>query len=475
MQKMQFPGQQSWHIDLPLCCTLCFAALAASMAIWIGGDSLQQDPDSYAQLAETLVETGTLGIKDADGVVHSTAYRPPLYPWLLSWSVTQGKLSIIAVALFHIAMMCVLSVTVFDIARRLQMAWPWIPAMLVCIDPLMIKATQQIMTELLATTLAALVWWLWLVLWPPSSMTCLVTESKTRSKLQWISLYGLGLVFGLSILARPTAAIWVAMFSLCMIRVGCICWRRRLLDVITVSIVVAICVVPWTVRNWAQLGQPIWGTTHGGYTLMLANNPSLYHHFKANGADRDWRTESFHHAWALRGKFTKEELLSDEHWIGKPAILLPNLQSDSSSLTVYSLGELHDDALAYEVAHHTIHQDLKTFAKSCIYRLGWFWSCWPNGVGKAQTAVIGTWYAGLFALALMGLRKACANFESFVVSWLPVLTLMIVLSCVHSAYWSNMRMRCPLMPCIYMLAVVALRSQIRIETCERNSTDCTSD
>ena len=33
---------------------------------------------------------------------------------------------------------------------------------------------------------------------------------------------------------------------------------------------------PWMVRNTLVLGEPVWTTTHGGYTLALANNPVYY-------------------------------------------------------------------------------------------------------------------------------------------------------------------------------------------------------
>ena len=33
---------------------------------------------------------------------------------------------------------------------------------------------------------------------------------------------------------------------------------------------------PWALRNARALGEPVWTTTHGGYTLALANNPTYY-------------------------------------------------------------------------------------------------------------------------------------------------------------------------------------------------------
>lgn len=435
---------------------LLFAALVAMVGWKFGGDSLQQDPDAYAQLAVTWAEVGTLAVKAPDGTVHPTAYRPPLYPWLLSWLVTDGRLNLAAVFVFHMLLICVLSVTVWDIARRLQIGWPWLPAMLVCIDPLMIRASQQVMTELLATTLAVVVWWLWLVLGADNSVCGPSAQSTGRSKTQCIALYLIGIFFGLSTLARPTAAIWAAVFVVCMLRFGCCCWKRRLIDIAAVIVGVVAVVLPWVARNWTQLGQPIWGTTHGGYTLLLANNPSLYHHFRFNGADRNWKTDSFHQAWAVRGKFDSQQLLQDEFWLSHSTSDRSDPSTSNSGMTVYSLGEVNDDKLAYEVAKHTIQNDPSTFAKSCVYRLAWFWSCWPNGVGKLQTAAIGTWYGVVFVLAAMGFRRMLSGCEKFLAGWLPAVALVLVLSAVHSVYWSNMRMRCPLMPCVYLLAVVGL-------------------
>ena len=62
--------------------------IARGLVIGFAGDSLQQDPDSYRVLAETWAETGTFGFVD-EGTEkpRATAFRPPLYPWLLGWFV----------------------------------------------------------------------------------------------------------------------------------------------------------------------------------------------------------------------------------------------------------------------------------------------------------------------------------------------------------------------------------------------------
>jgi len=39
---------------------------------------------------------------------------------------------------------------------------------------------------------------------------------------------------------------------------------------------------------------------------------------------------------------------------------------------------------------------------------------------------------------------------------LPGVTLLVTLTLIHLVYWSNMRMRAPLMPMVYLLAAFQL-------------------
>jgi hypothetical protein len=214
----------------------------------------------------------------------------------------------------------------------------------------------------------------------------------------------------------------------------------------------------------------------------LANNPSLYQHFINNGPSRSWDAESFHAAWANRGIVQHEALSGSANWLN------PELKADSRSgedgnsakgpqpdktsaareQPVHSLGELADDSLAYELAIQTIKSDPKTFILSCLYRLSWLWAWWPNGAGKLASLAIGSWYGTVLVLAIIGLYQLLGRGDSQaslnwlsrriieVGPWLPGLALIIVLSIVHCVYWSNMRMRAPAMPCVYLLALSSL-------------------
>ena len=108
---------------------------------------------------------------------------------------------------------------------------------------------------------------------------------------------------------------------------------------------------PWAIRNQLQFGRPIVTTTHGGYTLLLANNPEFYQWLRSGPWGSVWRADQFNADWNRR----------------KPA------------------DELQADRLAYAEAWQTIRREPGTFAYSCLVRLGRFWSPLPHQVTADET------------------------------------------------------------------------------------------
>lgn len=459
-----------------LCGIVLLVRTCSGLAGW---QSLQEDPDAYAQLAVSLADDGVLGFA-GNGSVRPSAFRPPLYPWLLSWMVSDSKLLPAGVFVMHLGMALAIAILAYSIARKLGLRWPWCAGLLVTVDPVLIRAGQQVMTELLATFLAALAWWLWLTVLPKKS----AGESKYPTTQQVVSkfgaLLGLGLVLGLSSLARPAAVPWAVVCIVSMWWLGYISRKHKLINLFVVTCGVLVCLLPWTLRNLTALGRPIWATTHGGYTLLLANNPSLYQHFSQHGPSRAWNAESFHNAWANRGIVDREALLQRNYWLnGSTQRETGVIQSDinnavagtNSDRVLFSLGELADDRLAYELALQTICTDPSTFVLSCCYRLSWLWACWPHGAGYLATRVIGLWYGTVFLLATKGflelLYRAVSSHEcdlnhrkATLSKWLPGLALIVVLSGMHCVFWSNMRMRAPAMTCVYLLALIPVAKRI---------------
>jgi hypothetical protein len=223
--------------------------------------------------------------------------------------------------------------------------------------------------------------------------------------------------------------------------------------------------VPWAVRNRVVLGSTIWTTTHGGYTLLLANNPVLYEHFEVNGGTRTWDEERFHQRWSERNSGDPRQW---QYW---DAV---NLDAKSTSpIDELKVDEVTDDRLANQSAWATIGRSPIRFAKASAIRIGWFWAFWPASeqASLPLRIAIGGWYALIFILFAYGcicgvLSWWFRRFDgSTAYRWLPAISLVIGLTSVHAVYWSNMRMRAPLIP---IVAIVAAWAIVSLGTRDRN-------
>jgi len=101
--------------------------------------------------------------------------------------------------------------------------------------------------------------------------------------------------------------------------------------------------------------------------------------------------------------------------------------------------------------------------------MSWFWAVTPYRSGATSWTVmaVGLWYCLLFGGIVVagfggiyfgsvragGLWTAYSQSLGF---WIPGFSLVVSLQLVHSFYWSNMRMRAPLMPILYVFLAVAV-------------------
>lgn len=469
-----------------------------------------KDPDDYGRLALNLVREFTFGYpveaKDTESGkegAHPTAYRPPLYPSLLTPAVlpdllkgrpsSQAKLDPFVVVGIHILMGLITIGLVYYIAWRLDFRWAWVPALAVAADPILLFWSGEMMTETMITLLAVWAWALYLMLVRPNIGEVGRRVFGVQMSLR-VSLV-LGMVLGMAVLTRPTMLPWAVLMIVSLSFRGSDAGNR--VSMITAALIVmSVINAAWMVRNKQQLGRPIWTTTHGGYTLLLANNPLIYKHFKNKGSDRNWDAEEFHKHWAKRRGGNPSD----------PGFWNTELPAGPAEDT--DIRELEDDRLAQEAAIATIKADPQTFIVSCVYRAGWLWAPYPADLGNnsSQTAeqkaasepddsrepstssepakpneatagdetpghglksihqnllqnlkktsvkqlVIGVWYGCWFVMALAGvlwLREAVTSRV-----WLMPILLVLSLTAIHMIYWSNMRMRAPMMPVVYMLA-----------------------
>ena len=394
---------------------------------------LNADPDAYRSIGETLASTGVYGIAGTDGDARPTAFRPPLYPYVLSWMAKDGQLPSISVALLHVMLGALTVMLTFLTGRnvfpdrRNAVACCFASAVLVAIDPILLQQSTLIMTETLAAALVSIIGWWWV-------SRCVVPWTKS-------SLFVLGILLALAYLCRPTFLVWA------LLLLGVVLFRRSESWTISIgrTVVVAIplvtAVLGWTIRNQNNLGHPILATTHGGYTLLLANNPLFYSHLQSGNAGSVWDAEPFLVAYSHRydGDPNAESFWNHD-W-----------QRTKTPVPVES--EYADDRVSYDAAIATIRRQKNVFLWSCFVRLGRLWSPLPHhrpDRSRGAVYAVAAYYVVLSISLFVGVFRLYQS--STVAFWWPTITLVIALSAVHAIYWSNLRMRAPAVP---LLAIVA--------------------
>jgi 4-amino-4-deoxy-L-arabinose transferase-like glycosyltransferase len=396
--------------------------------------ALDSDPDGYRQLAENLAQRGVFGYGDTP-----TAYRPPLYPLVLvplvaapAWKAAIGAL--------HILMGTAAVGLVYCLAKRWGLRrFAVIAAVFVAVDPLLLVQSTLVMTETLAALLVVVA-------------LLALTEAARRPDVLRVALAG-GAV-ALASLCRPTFLPWSALCALV------VPWfaetRRKRLKILAVYLLAAAGVFsPWMLRNLVHFGRPIVGTTHGGYTLLLANNPWFYEHLRSGAWGSVWMADEL-----------------DQWWITQASRATP-------------AKELEADRLAYREAWETIRRQPGMFFIASLIRVAWLWSPLPHRVDpEEQTAeqlaryAVGLWYSVELILAAAGivailrrnpqpegpgpltLDSRPSTLDSRLstlaprpsTTWIWGALLAIVFTAVHSIYWTNLRMRAPIMPVVALAA-----------------------
>jgi hypothetical protein len=469
------------------------ASVVRGAALFVNQSQLTADPDAYREIARGLTVCKTFGIVSFDpttrlATASPTAFRPPLYPWLLSWFTNaDGTLSNEAVACLHLFLGVFTVAMTYLVARRMlvrqaaknasvtgelaansasspespvQTSRPeWWPAIfaagLVMVDPLLIQSSTLVMTETLATALVIVVLWFWLNLtetWQPAE------ASREASSKRWlVSSLLLGIALSLAFLCRPTFIVWPVLLGAYSLVIAIV--RRSRLPVISLAVtlsVVALAVGGWTLRNFNQLGRPIWATTHGGYTLLLGNNPPFYEHLRTTGASnvpfwrRNWDPQFFFDRWAQRDEADPR---TPEFWNAT--------QSQTPLRGVVPISnELTEDRLAYETAKATIQRDSSGFLLACRWRLERLFSPLPLQTSDRPSKMlwmVGAFYTFTFILIAIGLWRIGRRLLE--PTWAPAIALWVALATVHTFYWTDMRMRAPAVPVLSILAAASVATR----------------
>jgi hypothetical protein len=302
------------------------------------------------------------------------------------------------------------------------------------------------------------------------SLWCLARFDGAPS---WFNAGLAGGAMGLAALCRPTFLPWLGLVAVAMFVVrarNAECrfhnsesfWsgiHRRISHAAALAIVAAVVVAPWVIRNQRELGRPIVTTTHGGYTLWLGNNLSFYDWLRNSKSDLPWDVER-----DRTGAHRQEEALIR-------IALLINSDPDVRATDLSS--EMAGDSFERQLAIKAIENDPAGFAHACAYRLRQLWSPLPNKLTADESTsrtllryATAAWYGGVYVLAAVGIWRL--RWKLLARPWIWGVLLCLTFTAVHTFYWSNLRMRAPLMPFVAIVAAVGLvrtRTNTKGKTC----------
>jgi hypothetical protein len=458
---------------------LAFALVVRGGVLFAMREKLADDPDAYRRIAENLLADGVFSMDEPpaedelriefDASVPPslrpgktpTAYRPPLYPVVLSnLAAADGvHVSLGKVAGLHLLLGVGTVWLTWLLARRLQIAncklqianWgdggsapaaglthptrmTLVAGVIVACDPILLNQSALVMTETLATFLAVLSLW------------CLARFDGQRS---WFNAGLAGGAMGLAVLCRPTFLPWVGLVAVGMVLVrGRIAnfklqnancksgWADvgwRVVNCAALLGVAALVVSPWVIRNQRVFGKPIVTTTHGGYTLWLGNNSSFYNWVLHDESGLPWSAEDhdieFH-------------LVASEVYYQLPT-------------------EVARDDCFCSIATGVMKENPSACLWACCYRLCELWSPLPNRLTAEESTgrrllryAVAGWYCGVYLLAAVGIWRL--RWQFIKPPWVWGVLLCVAFTGVHAFYWSNLRMRAPLMPFVAVVAAATL-------------------
>lgn len=538
----------------PLITILAATALLRILVIVLGWQGLSDDPDAYDRIAQAMARTGTLGVAAEDGSVVPTAFRPPLYPTLLaiirSVMITvddefldpaspRGQIVLRqVVAVLHLLLGLLTVAATYFTARR----WLTAPTMrtppnadaaeapavsdgspgpradraavtaaalaatFVAIDPILLQSSVRLMTETLATALAAVALSLWPRLTDSLAATARHPHQAGRTPQLAFQALWLGVVLGLAYLCRPTFIVWS--FLLIAYLIGwsvATRWRsipatpspaQILATAGVLALVGGTFLGGWTWRNLRQFGHPIWATSHGGYTLLLGNNPPFFDYVRSGPIGVAWDPSEFFRAWRKRELADPRQ---QPFWTDGPdsaAAIAANPNWADEQPPPYD--EVAQDRLAYETAKAAIRADFSGFLKSCVWR----WTrllgpmpqqptpqaptsptsapdtvtaaappVTPTGrLPSAAIAAVTIYYSGFTLLVLAGIWRVGRRLLT--PRYAAAIALLLSLFAVHTFYWSNLRMRAPAVPALAIFAAIGLsRNRLPDEAAPSGSTN----
>jgi hypothetical protein len=424
-QSPHLPARSSFSDERFL--RYAIVAIAVFVRIAFGMTKLQNepaDPDHYLVLAESLLDGQGFSFEG-----RPTAYRPPLYPILLTPMVAllgSGKAFHVALVLFQAAIGGATAWLTMSAASKIgDIAPPQDPlaskrssrsrfvtliaGFWAALDPLLVIQAPLVMTEALAAFLLT------------AAVRALFHDRPKTA----------GFWFGASSLCRPSLLVCAGLTILARLSpCSTSPFVKRVRESLSILIICGLVISPWAIRNWYRLGEPVLTTTHGGYTLALANNATYYEDVVFGPPHAVW-TGPRQQAWMDA--------------IGTDTIGLTEPEADR---------KIRAKATAFILAHP------EKFAISCLHRQLRFWAVAPAaGVYSTKVRMFcAIWTIPIWIMAGIAL---CSR-SSW--RWPVIATIAVAagLAAVHVVYWTDIRMRAPIVPTLAILAANGVLSTLRL-------------
>ena len=462
----EFRPASNWGTWLAVCVFLT-AAAARIGVVWEDPDRLNEDIDGYLALSDSLYQRGEYAFSEGE----PTAFRPPLYPILISHLRLEGR------ALLNIALSLLTVAIVLGTVPAVRTRWPdltnfaidatrqrlsglsaassrerrmmWSTAVFCLFSPLAIYYVGYSMTETLCGFLLAVALVEATQLSRPNPRAILFIGASAAERRRTTTAVLLGVALGLACLTRPTcyavAALWFVWLAWSgrtnrfleaeavrsidptnesgLVPNSNSLWRSSLRLPAIACAVLLLVVSPWVVRNVIVMGRPIATTTHGGYTILLGNNDGFYDDVVRQAPGTLWTDGQ--QKWAER--------LSAE--------------MDGAGID----GELARDRWQRDLAISTISERPIDFLRASVLRVQRFFAVRPQA-GQASPVIgagVATFYTLAWIFAVVGLAVA---WKERLVAFVPAALLPLAFVLVHLLYWSNARMRLPVEPAIFLFS-----------------------
>jgi 4-amino-4-deoxy-L-arabinose transferase-like glycosyltransferase len=196
----------------------------------------ERDAVHYHEIATRVADGLGLTHQFPQIYMHPTAFRPPLYPYLLGGSyklfgtdVVTGRVLSLLLGLGAVALAYVL------VHRIAGWRAAVVTGLLVAVYPPLVANDTFLLTE-------------------PLSLVLLLSMLYLLDLRRWAWA---GVACGMLVLSRPSAQFVVVVVAVWVLwQLG---WKRAL----SFTAITALVVAPWVVRNWVELGSPVLVTSNG--------------------------------------------------------------------------------------------------------------------------------------------------------------------------------------------------------------------